>query len=327
MTVAVSLSTMWAQQPRFERDMDAFAEVAKAAGYTHIEVSHSTDEPGLQTLMRQTVLPLSSLHAPTPRLRAENGRWNTDLNLASEAETERELAVQHTLRTIELAAECGAGSVVVHLGGVGSSGVRGDSALRRLYSAGTKSGPEVERERQAAHDERAMRAPTALAAARRSLAELAERAGPLGVQLGLECRMWYHEIPLPAEAAELLQEYEPAVAGYWHDVGHAEILDRIGLVPVGDWFKQLGDRLVGCHLHDMQGIVDHRAPGTGDVDWRYIAAAVQNVPVRTLEINQQQPEPTLASAIALLRREGVLPAQPPTPINGGLAGGAIRRTT
>ncbi len=306
--VYVALSTMWAQQPRFDTDMNAFAEIAKAAGYDHIEVSHATDEPGLRTLMAQSVLPLSSLHAPTPRARTDRGRWNTDLNLAAEDEIERRAAIEATNRTIELAGEAGAGSVVVHLGGIGSGGVAGDGALRRLYQAGKTDGAEVESARKQATEQRAVRAPAALVAAARSLDELAVTARRHGVRIGLECRMWYHEIPLPEEAATLLAEHDPAVAGYWHDVGHAEILDRLGLVPLEDWFNRLGDRMIGCHLHDMQGIVDHRAPGSGDVNWSRIASVVANVPVRTLEINQYQPEESLTSALALLRRERVLPA-------------------
>jgi len=308
MNVAIALSTMWAQQPRFDTDITAFAEIARTAGYTHIEASHSSDEAALQVLLKQEVLPLSSLHAPTPRVRAANGRWNTDLNLAATDEVEREAAIQATMRTIDFAAAAGASSVVVHLGGVGGSGIAADSALRRLYQAGTSSGAEVERERQAAITQRSSGAPAALAAARRSLAVLARHAQDRGARIGIENRMWYHEIPLPEEAVQLLAEHDPAIAGYWHDVGHAEILGRLGLVPLGDWFGQLGDRVVGCHLHDMAGIVDHRAPGTGDVQWSYVASGVARTSVRTLEINQHQPEAALATALPLLRQQGVLPA-------------------
>lgn len=307
MNVAVALSTMWAQQTRFDADMAAFAELARAAGYTHVEVSHATDEAGLRALMRQPTLPLSSLHAPTPRERTASGRWNADLNLAATDETERAAAVAVTQRTLDMAAEAGAGSVVVHLGAVGSAGVGADSALRRLYAAGQTSGAEVERQRQRAREERSARAPAALEAAKRSLDILAARARQHGLRLGLENRMWYHEIPLPEEAAALLAECEPEVAGYWHDVGHAEILARLGLVPLADWFEWNGERVVGCHLHDMQGIVDHRAPGSGDVDWSFLAERLGDVPIRTLEINQHQPEPSLATALTLLRAAGVLP--------------------
>jgi len=310
MHTAIALSTMWAQQDRFAQDMTPFAEIARAAGYTHIEVSHATDETGLRQLMAQRVLPLSSLHAPTPRSRTANGRWNLDLNLAALDETERAAALAATLVTIDRAAEAGVSSVVVHLGAVGAGGVRGDSALRGLYTRGLTSGPDVDAARREAIEERARRAPAALDAAAQSLAAIAGHARGRGVRVGIETRMWYHEIPLPDEAVALLAEYAPDEVGYWHDVGHAEILGRLGLVPVEDWFARLGERLIGCHLHDMQGIVDHRAPGLGDVRWDYIARGVAATPIRTLEINQHQPEAALASALDLLRAQGVLPAPP-----------------
>ena len=56
----------------------------------------------------------------------------------------------------------------------------------------------------------------------------------------------------------------------------------------------------------MQGIVDHRAPGRGDVTWGYLARGVAHAAVKTLEIDQREPEPSLAAALTLLRREGVL---------------------
>jgi len=160
-------------------------------------------------------------------------------------------------------------------------------------------------------------APAYLEQARRSLAELVEYAASAGIAIGLENRLHFHEIPQVDEVALLLQPYAPEQAGYWHDVGHAEILDRIGLVPLEEWFQRLGSRLIGCHLHDMNGIVDHRAPGTGDVDWSRIATAVSGTKVRTLEINQHQPEESLGTALALLRREGVVPDGMATGVSPG----------
>src|SRR5579883_778886 len=203
MSIAVALSTMWAQQPRFEADLAAFATIARAAGFSHIEVSHSTDERGLRELMSQSVLPLSSLHAPAPRERTSGG-WNTDLNLAAEDEAERAAAVAATLRTIDLAAEAGAGSVVVHLGAIGARGLPADGAMRRLYAAEAIASPEAEMQRRAAAEQREAGQAAAMRAARRSLAELADHARRRGVRIGLENRMWYHEIPLPEELAALL---------------------------------------------------------------------------------------------------------------------------
>lgn len=301
----IALSTMWAQQPRFASNMAAFAEVARAAGYSHIEVSHSTDETGLRALLAQTTLPLSSLHAPTPLTRDAARRPNTDLNLAATDESERRAALAAHARTIDFAAEHGIGYVVVHLGYTAGGPLAGETALRRLYAQGVHEGTEVDAERARTQNERAARAITALTAARRSLDELCALAAGRGVRLGIETRVGYHEIPTLDEVLTLLAEQDAAVCGYWHDVGHAEVQHRLGLEDRERWFAALGTRLIGCHLHDMQGVVDHRAPGHGDVQWGYVARGVAHAAVKTLEIDQHEPEPALAAALTLLRAEGV----------------------
>src|SRR5690242_12640142 len=90
----VALSTMWAQQDRFAGNFTAFVKAARDAGYTGIEVSHSTRLDDLETLMPGDALPVVSLHAPTPRMQARNGRDNGALNLASLDEDERGQAVE-----------------------------------------------------------------------------------------------------------------------------------------------------------------------------------------------------------------------------------------
>ena len=96
--------------------------------------------------------------------------------------------------------------------------------------------------------------------------------------LGIESRLHYHEIPHPEEAVELLAPYDNFEAGYWHDVGHCEVQARLGLIDRASWFPKLTDRCIGSHLHDVDGIRDHRAPGNGDVDWSYIAAGLPRAP-------------------------------------------------
>ncbi len=146
----------------------------------------------------------------------------------------------------------------------------------------------------------------AFAQAQRSLTDLAGHAQRRGVAIGLENRLHYYELPDPGEAALLLTGYPTEVAGYWHDTGHAEIQHRLGLVPLRRWLTELGSRCIGAHLHDVAGIVDHRAPGCGDIDWGYVAEGLPDAAIRTFEINQQQPDDAVAAAIPFLRRLGVV---------------------
>jgi sugar phosphate isomerase/epimerase len=74
------------------------------------------------------------------------------------------------------------------------------------------------------------------------------------------------------------------------------------------WFPALTPRLIGTHLHDVAGLLDHRAPGNGTLDWAYVAAALPPNALRVLEINQDEPDALVAAAITFLRARNVLPA-------------------
>jgi sugar phosphate isomerase/epimerase len=306
--MSVSLSTMWAQQARFDGKMDEFARIAADAGYTSIEPSHSTNTEALEQLIDTAVLPLASLHAPTPKRREYLGRWNSDLNLASLDENERQSALTATYRTIDYARSCGASAVVVHLGGCGDRMLNAERRLRAMALDDPALGPQIAALRVEAESERATLAHQHLPRAARSLESLAEYAANAGIAIGLENRLHYHEIPRYDEVADLIAPYSPDVVGYWHDVGHAEVQHRLGLVDRLCWLDTNGERTIGSHLHDVSRIVDHRAPGEGDVDWRYIVEGLPSTALRTFEINQHEPQSLLAPALDLLRRVGLVPA-------------------
>ncbi len=302
----ISFSTMWAQQERFERDMAHFRSVVAGFGFSGIEVSHSTDDAGLETLTRTGEIALTSLHAPTPRRKLADGRLNGDANLASTDDTQRRIAVAETKRTLDYAGRLKLPLVVVHLGGVGDYMTEVERRLRRLVEEGDGETEQAAETRRELATWRAENAGPWLDAARRSLRELVDYAAPLGIALGLESRLHYHEIPHADEALDLLAAYDPAEAGYWHDVGHCEVQARLGMIDRASWFPALTSRTIGSHLHDVDGITDHRSPGAGDVDWRYIAAGLPATALRVFEIDQRQSDESVAGSIAYLRSQGVV---------------------
>jgi sugar phosphate isomerase/epimerase len=152
---------------------------------------------------------------------------------------------------------------------------------------------------------RAAQAPEHLEVARVSLEVLVEYASRHGVAIGIESRLNYHEIPHPAEAVELLAPYSNHEAGFWYDVGHCEVQSRLGMIEHASWYPTIGDRIIGAHLHDVRGILDHRGPGNGTLDWEIIAAHLPADALRTLEIDQNEPEDLVAGARAFLEGRGV----------------------
>ncbi|MEE8337727.1 MAG: hypothetical protein V3R95_06680, partial [Dehalococcoidia bacterium] len=90
MTAApVALSTMWAMQPRFERDLPAFVDRAAELGFEAIELNHSMDHDHVAAFRAGVALPATAVHAPAPLERHSRRGWNRDLNLASTDEQER----------------------------------------------------------------------------------------------------------------------------------------------------------------------------------------------------------------------------------------------
>lgn len=304
--MTLSLSTMWAQQERFVADMHEFVREVLGLGYDAIEVSHSTPAAPFERLMSHPGVPISSIHAPAPLVRDGADRANSSLNLAALDDAERQTAIDYTKGSIDHAAAAGGRFVVVHLGGVGLKMFDEERELRRLFDSGTRDGARVDELRAAMHAKRAAEAAPWLERARDTLRELTEHAEPRGIAIGIENRLHYHEIPQPDEAATLLAEYPTSVAGYWHDVGHAEVQWRLGLVDKRRWLDVNGARCIGSHLHDVDGIGDHRAPGRGDVEWDYIRDGLPPSALRVFEINQSQPAEAVGNAIGFLRSRGVV---------------------
>lgn len=307
-----ALSTMWSQG-RFpldgqERDdMRAFAQAAAGLGFRHVEISYVIPEEGVEELLGAEQVAVSSVHSPCPRVRGPDGRRSDLLNLAALDEAERALAVERARVSIDYAERAGARLVVVHLGGVGAEMFGEEKRLRQLFDAGVRSGEEVEGLRRLAAERRAEGARAHLPRARRSLAEIAEYAARRGVTIGLENRYHYHEFPSADEMGALLAEYPPHIVGFWLDVGHAEVLDRLGLVPHTRWLNELAERCVGVHVHDVDGLADHRAPGRGTADWPHYAALLPARAPRVFEIDQRVPAEEVAAAAPFLRANGVLP--------------------
>ncbi|MEZ4502707.1 MAG: sugar phosphate isomerase/epimerase [Dehalococcoidia bacterium] len=310
-----ALSTMWAVQPRFERDLDAFVRRAAELGFAGIEVNHGMDAWQLREAFEAAGrygLEVTSLHAPAPLelVEAFDGRENRTLNLAALDEAERGTAVEHHLRSLEVAAAHEVGRVVVHLGGIGAldESLASERWLRTHFDR--RERPDIAEEwderLEAARAERASVAPPWFEAARRSLAELAARAADLGVTMGLESRLRYHEFPLPEECANLVAPYAASVVGYWHDTGHAEVLARIGVVPLASWFPLTEGRLVGVHVSDVRGLRDHYAPGAGDLDFEALAPHLDASALRTFEVDQNETDAALARALEVTRAAGIM---------------------
>src|SRR3990172_764292 len=116
---------MWSQGrfPHENRDsMARFAETASRLGFPAVEINYVIPPEGVEEILASDHVSVASLHSPTPRVKAANGRWSEALNLAAADEEERALAVRLACETVDHAVRAGARYVVVHLGGIESGG-------------------------------------------------------------------------------------------------------------------------------------------------------------------------------------------------------------
>ena len=292
----LALSTVYASAQA--READWLLDRMQATGLLALELEYRLTGPlvtGIKASLRPRGLRVVSVHnfCPLPAGLPRDQASGDLFNLSSFDREERGLALGHTLTTLELASELEAPAVVLHLGAV--EGARDREVTKQASRQG-----EMTSELRANLARRAAEAPQALDAVSFSLERLLERALPLGVSLGLENRYHAFQVPDLAETRLLLERFAGAPLGYWHDTGHAHNREKAGLESGDQWLEELGGHLLGCHLHDAQGPDDHRAPGSGDINWPELMPRLAPAPHKVLEIKPGPSPSEVAQAAAML---------------------------
>ena len=105
------------------------------------------------------------------------------------------------------------------------------------------------------------------------------------------------ELPLDADMADLLAGLgADAPVGYWHDTGHADIKEGMGLLNHREHLERLAPRLLGFHLHDVSANGhDHQPVGAGHIDFQMISSFWRPEHRLTLELS---PRATVDEVIA-----------------------------
>lgn len=280
-------------------------------GFVGFEVS-GIDDSAFYDEVRPGDFDIVSLHDPAPPVRGQTRVGSTKLRAAgivytSLDEERRRQAVAITRRSIQVAAEFGARIVVLHLGQT-SADPRQVQELEGLFLAGNITSPEAALVRARLATARTFEHAEHMAALRRSLDELIPLASARGIRLGLENRPG-HEIPDCAEVGEILSWYPDDAVGYWHDTGHAERQQALGISLHADHLKNYARHLIGLHLHDLVGLELHKVPGTGRVDWTGLALLVPDNSLRVIEVDRTVTADALGKSVGHLRSTGWLPEQ------------------
>lgn len=298
-----SLSTMWAMQ-NFPTLPDFF-EAARRMGFAEIELNHKVTSEmlaGIDLARYQ----FSSVHEPSPADIREPELRKRDWLISSTDEARRQEGVRAVKRSIDLAGRAGARLVVIH---AGHSTPDKDGLEKKLRSMiGT-----LEQDTDVYHaiQEQMIRlrntfSPASFAAVQRSIQELLAYAAPLGICLGIENRYHYLEHPNPDELEVLLGMAGREQIGFQYDMGHAQTLDRLGFISHMEWLERFSSRIVGIHLHDTAGVIDHRLPGTGEIDFARISGYLPRTAIHTLELNNGLQYSEIRGALEYLAQQSCL---------------------
>jgi sugar phosphate isomerase/epimerase len=263
----LSCSTCWNSDRH--TDGRAMLEEILELGFERVELGHGIRlslMEGIQELYNEGAVKFTSLHNFCP-LPIEITRSSPDCyQFSSHREAERERAMKLTFQTIDFAERLGASFVVMHLGRVPMEHITDD--LTEMVKKGQLFSREYVKKKLAAIKTRESRGPAYLTRVKECLDKAAEYAASKNINLGVESRHAYEEIPNEAEMPDLLAEMNSPYVGYWHDFGHVQIKENLTFLDHFEWLSKIRGRLFGCHLHDVVWPAhDHRPPFSGQVNY------------------------------------------------------------
>jgi FMN phosphatase YigB (HAD superfamily)/sugar phosphate isomerase/epimerase len=295
-----ALSTMWniKQAIPFPETF----EVARKIGFNRFELNHQLP-PELIEQIDLSQNRIGSLHDPCPATITMDEQKERDWMISSLDETCRNQGVAIVKKTIDQAVSLHARLVVIHPGSIVADSHL-DRKLRKLFKEGLTASQEYLDIRATLMDDRKTRAQPHLDSVVRSLKEIIDYVRPTGISIGLENRYRYYDIPVLDELEVLLDLTDEDWYGFQYDVGHAQTLDKLGLCSHESWLKRYARRMVGVHLHDVIGIMDHQKPGSGEVDFKMVASYLSEKVYRTVEVSPQLSVEDISAGMEVLTQFG-----------------------
>lgn len=280
-------------------------------GFRSIEVDYRLSEeaiPLVEQYIREGRLAVSSIHnfAPLPSGEEPTNRGGDKLSLASTDETERSEAVALTRKTIDLARKLEARAVVLHIGHV-DIGIHFFQELSDICRAEGVNSKKAGQMRDMVRKLRKERRPPHMDSVTRSLKELVSYVGDDDLTLCIENRYFFHQIPLPVEVLFLIDEISSERLKYWHDIGHAHVLEAQGWLPHLAALDTLKEHLFGVHIHDSVFTGDHIAPGTGEIDFGPVLRRVPPEAIRVMELSPKVSEKEVVQSLGFLGAFGLEP--------------------
>ena len=272
----IALSSCWLSH-RHSDGYEMLKEIA-SLGFEYAELSHGISAslvPGIAKAVQENVIKISSLHnfCPLP-----NGLTRPAPDLyepSSKKQTQTDAWFRNTLVTIDFANKLNAHAVVMHLGSMSFflfdptkkitqyvkptsvESLQTDPTFQNIlnntfFKLKKKSIPFIQRIQS-------------------NINRIIPHAQKQGVKLCFENREDIHELPLDCQFLSLLNPFSNSQAtGYWHDTGHAQVKEEMGIITQEQLLSQNKKHLIGFHLQNVIDGKPHRPLRQGSVDFDII---------------------------------------------------------
>jgi sugar phosphate isomerase/epimerase len=249
-------------------DGNAMADEINEAGFDTVELGYDTPPqwvPGIQQAVTEKRIRCRSLHnfCPVPEGIAKGHPESFSLSALQSGE--RQSAVYHTRQTIAFAATIGAETVVSHAGNIAMR----PFTPRLVKHYNHKDTPRYDRLRAKAALTRRPLSQPHMHALCLSIEELLPDLESRRIKLAFENLPSLEAIPSLDEQAFLFQRFPSPHLCYWHDFGHAQILQNLQIAPHFTRLQRFQSRTAGMHIHDTTATEDAHTmpPLAGGIHW------------------------------------------------------------
>ena len=276
----------------------------RALGFEHAELSHGTRislMPGILEAVDAGEIKISSLHNFCPLPLGVNDSAPNLYQFSADRDGERELAIKHTLKTIEFAGRVKAPAVVLHVGSIEMKNYT--DKLLDMVARGEKETPKYKKLCAELAKSREAKKVKFFSRTREMLRKILPEAERRGILLGVENRQSLEELPIESDFELLFRDIPSPSLVYWHDTGHAQIKENLGFIRHVAHLESLSNRLAGFHIHDVQFPGrDHCPPGSGTIDFAALKPFVKREHIRVFEFSPSLPTEAAKTGVAHLKK-------------------------